>query len=203
MEILDLEQGSEEWLAVRAGLPTASNFAKMITSTGALSKSIDGYATTLAAEMYAGKPLNEFEATPWMERGNELEQRAADNYSVMFDCDLQTVGFVKDGDWGCSPDRFVGDDGLVEIKCLKAENHIDAIMYHKKHGKIPTKYVQQVQGQMLICQRKWCDLVFYHPDLPLLTIRTTPEAKVVNGLIEARHKVIEMRDDILDTLNGL
>src|SRR3546814_2809936 len=79
---------------------------------------------------------------------------------------------------GCSPDGLVGDDGMVEVKCLKAENHIKAILYHASKGHCPPDYVQQTQGQLLICERQWCDLVFYHPDLPLLAIRQEPVNRV-------------------------
>jgi len=60
MQIHDVEQGSSEWLMLRSGLPTASNFSKMVTSTGKLSKSIDDYALTLACDLFAKKPLDEW-----------------------------------------------------------------------------------------------------------------------------------------------
>lgn len=205
MIIHDLEQNSDEWLAIRAGMPTASNFAKLITSTGEPSKSMSVYANLLAAELYAEKPLNDFEGNQWTERGHELEEDAATMYDFIKDVETEKVGFVTDDDrlYGCSPDRFVGDDGMIEIKCLKTENHVNAILYHQKNGRCETKYVQQPQGQMYICERKWCDLVFYHPDLPLLVIRQKPDKKIVDGLTSQLHKVRELRDSVLKTLKEI
>jgi len=85
MKILtDLEQGSDEWLAARLGIPTASNFSKLITSTGKKSTQLDGYARTLAAETLMGKPEEGFKSG-WMDRGTELEPMARAWYEFQTD----------------------------------------------------------------------------------------------------------------------
>jgi len=198
----DIEQNSDQWLALRAGKPTASAFSNLITSTGTASKSLPNYAITLAGELYAGKPLDAFEGNSWTERGHDLEDNARAKYEMLNDIDAIQIGFVTDDKetHGCSPDSLVGDNGLLEIKCLKAENHIKAIMYHQKHGKMPTTYVQQTQGQMMVCERDWCDLVFYHPDLPMLTIRSEPDTKIIHGLKQGIADVIAERDEVLEKL---
>lgn len=200
-----LVQGSEEWFAARCGKPTGSMFSKLVTSKGVLSKSIAEYAITLAADMFAGKALEEWQGNQWTDRGTELEPEARGLYEFKNDCKVEEVGFVTDDDglWGVSPDGLVGDDGLVEFKCLKPENHVKAILRHEKDGSIDPTYIQQVQGQMLVCGRKWCDLVFYHPSLPLLVIRQEPSKAVQDGLREAKIAIIKERDKILETLRGL
>ena len=85
---------------------------------------------------------------------------------------------------------------MAETKCLKAENHVKAILYYLKNKKCPPDYVQQTQGQMFICERTWCDLVFYHPDLPLLIIRQERDEKLIKALKEQIDCVIEERDKI-------
>jgi len=202
MIIHNVEQGTPEWFALRAGMPTASEFSKIVTSVGEASKSMQGYAITLAGEMYAGKPLDVWEGNSHTERGKVLEEEASKMYAFLHDVEPAQVGFVTTDDAlsGCSPDRFIGDDGLTEIKCLKAENHIKAIMYYKKHKKCPPDYVQQTQGQMFICERAWCDLFFYHPDLPRLTIRVERDDKFINCLKDHIGKVIIERDRILSDL---
>ena len=92
---------------------------------------------------------------------------------------------------------MIGTEGLLEMKCLKAENHIKALLYYKKHKKCPPDYVQQTQGQMLICEREWCDLFFYHPDLPPLTIRQVRDEKLQTLLLSAVDQVINERDKVL------
>ena len=51
MEIIDIEQGSVEWLKLRYGIATASEFSKMITSKGKRSTSFTKYAMKLAGEL--------------------------------------------------------------------------------------------------------------------------------------------------------
>lgn len=202
MKIHEVEQGTDEWQALRAGMPTASEFSKIVTSKGEASKSAGTYAITLAAELFAGKPVDAWEGNDWTERGRELESRAIELYEFIRDVETEAVGFVTDdkNTMGCSPDRFVGPEGLVEVKCLKAENHVKAILYYQKHARSPTDYVQQCQGQMMICERAWCDLVFYHPILPLLVIRQERDADVQYALMGAIPKLCTERDTVLAAL---
>jgi YqaJ-like viral recombinase domain len=195
-------QGTPEWFASRAGIPSASNFDKLITSTGEPSKSMLGYAITLAGEKFAGKPLDAWEGNAYTERGNLLEDDARKMYAFLNDVEPEQVGFITDdtGTYGCSPDSLIGDDGTFEAKCLKAENHIKAILYFKKNGKVPPDYVQQTQGQLLVTGRKWCDLFFYHPDLPRLCIRQTPDEVLTAALLLQIDAVTKERDRILATL---
>lgn len=202
MKIHDVEQRSDAWYALRAGMPTASEFSKIVTSKGEPSKSAAGYALTLAAELFAGKPVDAWEGNVWTERGRELETRAIELYEFAHDLDIAPVGFVTDdgGLMGCSPDGFIGEAGLVEVKCLKAENHVKAILYFQKNGRSPTDYIQQAQGQMMICERKWCDIVFYHPELPMLAIRVAPDKVVQDALMERIPLLRAERNDVLAAL---
>jgi len=202
MILHDAEQRSEDWYRLRAGLPTASEFSKIVTSKGEPSKTAATYAITLACELYAGKPVDAWEGNTWTERGREYEQEALDFYAFASDAEVVPVGFVTDddGSMGCSPDGLVGDDGMVEVKCLKAENHVKTILYYRKHGKCPTDYVQQTQGQMMICGRQWCDLIFYHPDLPMLTIRQEPDPAFQQALTEGIRDVLKERDAVFKTI---
>jgi hypothetical protein len=202
MQIHDVEQGTSEWLMLRSGLPTASNFSKMVTSTGKLSKSIDDYALSLACDLFAKKPLDEWLGNQWTDRGTELEPDARSMYEFQKDCTVKEVGFITNAGWGCSPDGLINDDGMVEFKCLKAENHVKTILDYNRTGNIPTKYIAQVQGQMLIAERQYCDLVFYHPDLPIKIIRIVPDSTIINGLLEAQAKVLNKRDLIVAELEN-
>lgn len=197
-----VEQRSEEWYALRTGRPTASEFSKIVTSKGDVSKSLPGYAITLAGELFAGGPVDAWEGNGHTERGRELEEQALQLYGFALDATVTPVGFVTDDDMtmGCSPDGLVDDDGMVEIKCLKAENHIKAILYHQKNGTCPPDYVQQTQGQMMICGRAWCDVVFFHPDLPLLTIRQEPDAVLRDALATNIPELLKERDRVLAAL---
>jgi hypothetical protein len=202
MKIHNVEQGSDAWRSIRAGKPCASEYSRIITSDGTRSKSFSGYAKTLAGEVYAGKSLDPWEGNSWSERGKELEDSARQFYAFTRGVTPEKVGFVTDDaeTHGCSPDSFIGADGLLEIKVLKAERHIDAILYFQKHGKCPTDYVQQTQGQIRVCERQWCDLFFYHPELPPLVIRQTPIPAVQDALAVEIPALIKERDVILSAL---
>jgi hypothetical protein len=202
MKIHDVPQRSPEWYALRCGMPTASEFSRIITSSGDPSKSASGYAIQLAAEMYAGRAIDAWEGNQWTERGRDLEDEAIARYEFQHDVESLPVGFVTDdqGFCGCSPDRLIGADGLLEIKALKAERHVQAILYFEKNGHAQPDYVQQTQGQILICKRKYCDLVFYHPELPMLTIRQNQQPRIASALLRGVATVIAERDDVLATL---
>lgn len=202
MKIHDVEQRSDAWYTLRAGKPTASEFSSIVTSKGEESKSRSGFAITLAGELYAGKRLDGFEGNGWTDRGREMEARALAAYTFQTDEPVVPVGFITDDaeTMGCSPDGLVGDHGAVECKCLKAENHIKAMMYYAKNGTPPTDYIQQTQGQLWISERRWIDLVFFHPDLPPLIIRQTPILPVVAGLAAGIKALLVERDAVVEML---
>ena len=88
MIVHDVEQGTDEWHSLRAGLPTGSEFSKLVTSAGAPSKSMEAYARTLAGEKYAGKALDAWAGNKWSDNGNDTEQEAADYYAFVKKCEL-------------------------------------------------------------------------------------------------------------------
>lgn len=202
MILHDVEQGSEPWRALRIGKPCASEFSRIVTSTGEVSKSLPGYALTLAGELFAGKALDAWEGNAWTERGKELEAEALQLYEFSHGVTVQRVGCLTDDaeTMLCSPDALVDDDGMAEVKCLKAENHIKAVLYWQKHRKSPSDYIQQTQGQLLISGRRWCDLIFHHPDLPPLVIRQTPIPEVQAALTVQIPVLIKERDTVLAAL---
>lgn len=192
-------QGSPEWAALRIGIPTASNFSRLVTGKGAPSTSLAGYARELAAEMFAGKSLDVFDGNAWMDRGKIKEAEAVALYEFTKDIAVERVGFVTNDSKtaGCSPDALVGEDGGLEVKCLKAESHIEVVTYHNKHGRCPPKYLPQVQGSLMITERNFWDQMFYHPDLPPLVVRNVPDVEWQASLKKAFDEVITERDKIL------
>lgn len=201
-----VEQNSPEWQALRAGLPTASEFKRILTNTGKVSSSSRDYACELAAEKLAGHAVNAWGGNLWTERGHGLESEARDWYAFETGLDVQPGDFWTDdeGRWGCSPDGLVGDDGGIEIKSLKAANVISAWLDWQDSQKPPTDYLAQIQGNLFVTGRKWWDLVIYHPALPaansIIRIGPDPEyhAKLESGLLET----VRLRDEIISRLKG-
>lgn len=204
MILHDCEQRGPLWYQLRLGIPTASEFAQLMTPTGRPSKSIGPYAAKLAAELFIGRQIG-WDGSGWTERGREMEDHAVRLYEFANDVDARKIGFITtdDGLAGCSPDALIGDDGMIEVKCLKAENHVAAIMHYKVHGTCPPDYVPQTQGQLLIGERQWCDAVFYHPELPLLVIRQTALPEIADVLRAQIPAVIAERDKIYEALQSM
>ncbi len=179
MIVHDVEQGSPAWLAARLGVPTSSEFHRIVTPTGKLSSQAGGYMHRLIAEAVLNKPLLSLEGLEWIERGKELEPQAARMYE--FDTEAQTavVGFITtdDGRMGCSPDRLiVGQPGGLEIKCPAPQTHIGYML--EGFGK---DYQVQVQGQMLVTGWEWVDRYSFHPEMPPVRVRTPRnDAFIVN-----------------------
>jgi len=179
--VTDFAQGSDEWLQVRSGVPTASMFGKIITASGAKSTSQKVYMNSILADWCAGKPVDVWEGNDWMQRGNELEPKARELYTLITGRKVEQIGFCFKNDRrlvGCSVDGLVEDAGLIEIKCPKASSLIGYIF----DDKLPTKYVQQVQGQLWVTGRKWCDFMAYHPDFEPFIVRVERDEKFITKL---------------------
>lgn len=174
MKIIDCIQGSPEWLLARCGVPTASDFDRILTTTGKLSKSRTGYLHKLAGERIAGKPEETYQNGA-MQRGTIMEAEAREFYEITTGETIQKVGFCTgdDGLYGASPDGLIGEDGGIEIKCPMIGTHVS---YLVGRG-LPTEYYQQVQGGLLITGRKWWDFISYYPGLKPLVVRVVPDAE--------------------------
>jgi len=186
MIILDVEQGTDEWLQARLGVPTASNYSKLITSTGKPSTSAEKYINELIAQKITGQLPETFKSDA-MERGNELEEQARSYYEFMTDNEVEEVGLILNYDGaGCSPDGLIGDDGGIEIKCPLASTHVGYL----RAGKLPTAYVQQVQGCMYITGRKWWDFVSFHPEIESMIIRVERDENFIKLLDQQLKKAL-------------
>lgn len=181
MRILNHEQRSPEWFQARLGVPSASAFGRVITPGGKPSTQADGYLNKLVAEILTGKSEYQ-EVNEAMQRGTDLEPEARQYYELIAG-PVQEVGFcIHDDGFGCSPDGFVGGDGLLEIKCPLAHTHVEYLI----DDAIPGIYIPQVQGQLLVTGRKWCDFLSYHPDMKPLLVRVERDEKFIATL----HKLL-------------
>ena len=192
MKVFDVVQNTDEWLQLRAGRPTASEFDQIITpSRGEPSKSADGYANRLLAELMVGKPIKTWQGNFDTDRGKEFEAEAASYYELLSDSSVDVIGFCTSDDfsYGASPDRLVGSDGLLEIKCPSASTHIEYLL----NQKIDNKYYAQIQGQLLVTGRSWVDLISYVPAMPPVIMRYERDidflCKMENLLSEFREKM--------------
>jgi hypothetical protein len=203
MIVHDVEQNSDTWEKLRCGIPTASEFKKIVTPTGKLSKQADAYIDRLLAEWYYGGPLQDPESTfrtQWMDRGHDLEEQAVRSYEFETGNETEKVGFVTtdDGLVGCSPDRLIGEQGILEIKCPKPENH----MGYMRNRAVDADYWPQIQGQLSITGREWVDIVSYSDIFPPVTIRVERDEEYIGNLESALRdfvrKLLGARKQIID-----
>ena len=206
MKIHNVEQGSDEWHKLRAGKPTASMFSSLITpKTRKPSSGLETYAYELAAEKFAGGRLDPWVGNVWTDRGHELEPEAFKEYNFSMNMPSVQIGFATNDEetYGASPDRAIGDDGLLEIKCLKAENHVKNVTFVVEEGECPPDYFLQIQGEMFVTERDWVDLYLYHDVLPSLAHRVEPDIEIFGLLDELLPKLITRRDEIYEILMNL
>ncbi len=164
LQIITCEQGTPEWFAARLGIPTASEFETILTtpkSKGGESKMRRTYLNKLAGELLTGNPM-EAVTTFHMERGKIMEDEARDYYAFLKNVEPERVGFMRNGDKGCSPDSLIGDAGMLEIKTALAHLMVDQL----RKNEFPAEHKAQCQGQLWVAEREWVDLVVYWPKLP-------------------------------------
>lgn len=184
MKIYNCLQGSDEWIHFRLGIPTASEFDRIVTP-GHLrySAAAHKYMCVKLAEWLTGEPLEGFVVSLWMDRGAQLEPEAVRYYEMEKGVDTTAVGIMTtdDGMIGASPDRLVGDDGLLELKCPALETHI---AYMLDPRLLVSDYRIQIQGQLWVCERDWTDVQSYHPGLPAVIVRVVRDEEVADALRE-------------------
>ena len=172
-------QGSQDWLIDRLGIPTGSQFHRLLTPRLKPSASATAYLYELLADDYAPMPQGD-SAGAWADRGIEMEAEAVKWYEFDRDAKVEQVGFIltDDGKTGGSPDGLVGDDGGVEIKCKKLTTHIGYLLGEDEHA-----HRCQCQGYLWLTGRKWWDLVFYNPVLPPVVRRYEPEQEWLDAFL--------------------
>lgn len=182
MQIIECEQGSPEWFAARAGIPTASEFATVMAKGkgGGESKTRRTYMLKLAGEILTGRPMENY-SNHHMERGHEQEPEARNLYAFMTDAEPKQVGFIRNGPKGCSPDSLVGDNGLLEIKTKLPHLHLDVLL----KDDFPPEHRAQCQGQLWVAERDWVDLAVYCPGLPLFVKRAHRDEAFIQTLSDA------------------
>lgn len=199
MIIIPGGQGDESWHDIRRGIPTASRFSEIITpSKGDLSASAKGYMAELAAARLWGVSDEHFESFH-MKNGTEREPEARATYSYIKEVEVEQVCFVyKDErkDRGCSPDGLVEDDGSLEIKSPKLKTHVGYIL----SDQAPTSYKCQIQGELYICEREWCDFVSFFPGADTFIKRVYRDEPFIKKLEKAIDQFNEQLEEMVEKI---
>jgi putative phage-type endonuclease len=191
-----------DWLALRAGKFTGSDFNQYmpIAKKGELSDTAESnlYKKVLESLGYEFETIR----SDAMERGNELEPMARQEYIEQTFNDVQEIAFV---DWeklraGCSPDGVIfANNGniekILEIKSPEIKNYLKMAS-----GKIPPLYLTQVQYNLMITGAKSCDFVIYHPDMKLVVREINADADYQAEILTALEKLNTRYDEILEQI---
>ena len=119
-----------------------------------------------------------WEGNRYTEWGQEHEDEAITRYEEVTFSEVigKQVGVAK-GWLSCTPDGYIGSDGLIEVKCPYMEHiYMDYLINPEA---LRDEYNDQVQFQLMLTGKKWCDLVAYHPhfdeSINILITRIEPD----------------------------
>lgn len=185
----DVVQGSDEWLALRRGILTASEMKLIITPSlkTASNDKEKAHLYELVAQRITGY-VEPFYVSDDMMRGHEDEIEARilyqDNYAP-----VQEVGFITNDSLGFvigySPDGLVGEDGFIECKSRRQKYQVKTLLECIVTDTIPDEYMIQIQTGLWVTQRKWCDFISYSGGMEMVTIRVLPDEKIQAAIVAA------------------
>jgi putative phage-type endonuclease len=194
MQILNMTQGSAEWLQARCGVLTSSEFQTLLMKGkgSAPSKTRQTLLMKKAAERITGTPTESY-SNGYMERGHEQEPVARELYEESTGSKVQECGFILNEGFGSSTDGLVEDDGVVEIKSRMAHLQIELLM----SGEVPKEHQAQLQGGMMVSGRNWADFIAYSPNMPLFIKRVARDEEYIASLKDALAKAEEEINEIV------
>jgi len=188
--IIMVEQGSPEWFEQRLGRLTASNFGTLMTlprsrkdrELGLMSQSTRSYLIGKVSEVLTGTSKN-ITSTKALEWGSATEDEARSIYELERMVEVKQIGFAVlsyNPVVGGSPDGLVGEDGIIEIKCPDSDTFTGYLL----GDSIVKNYMAQIQGNLWILNRKWCDFIVYDPrvvreDLRIKIIRVERDEEYI------------------------
>jgi hypothetical protein len=115
--LLDVQQGSPDWLLMRKGRITMSNLGKIVGHAP-----YANYEPEELAMILKGEKKEEFtpEAIARMKIGNDYEDKIRKHLAKVLGVEIKETGFAiwkKNNNFGASLDGVIDDETGVEIKC--------------------------------------------------------------------------------------
>lgn len=185
----DITQGSDEWLAARCGLLTASEIKLIVTPTlkPASNDKERAHLWELLAQRITGYVEPRYISDDML-RGQEDEIEARFEYEKAYG-KVMEIGFITNDKWGFtigySPDGLVGSEGLLECKSRSQKYQIRTLVDYVSADGIDPDFMLQCQTGLLVSERKWIDLVSYCGGLPMATVRVYPDEKYQTAILDA------------------
>ena len=191
MKLHNIDQQSDEWFELRLGKLTASK-AQAIATNG---KGLDTLCYEKVAELLTRRRQDGY-TNPDIERGNELEALARDAYELETDHLVKRIGFIEqDENVGCSPDGLIGEDGLLELKC---KNDVNFLKFSITKD-IDTAHIWQMQMQMLVSDRQWCDYAVFNDGYTqsLVIVRVPRDDEKIEKIKIGLERGLEIMNDLI------
>lgn len=174
--IIGPKYGTPAWNDFRRGKVTASRFGDVMTEprskaaqeAGVMSQTAENYLFELVASTVTGQDKVGGKSAA-MDRGVDMEADAIDAYSRQRFVEVGEGRILQlnDSIICATPDGFVDDDdegpGIIECKCPESKTHLATFLRRQ----LPEEYVEQVQGQLWVSGRRWCDFMSYDDRFPL------------------------------------
>lgn len=201
LEVIDCEQNSDEWIQARLGIPTASKFTEVqakVGPRGGVPKGRQTYLRKLAGEVITGYPMDNY-SNSYMDKGHERETEARELYGFLRGVEPIEVGFIRNGNCGCSPDALIGDDGMWENKNAEAHIQIERL----ENGVVPKEHIAQCQGQLMVAERAWLDFMSYSRGLPPLVVRIERDEAYISSLRESVDKFNDELSALVAKIRGM
>jgi len=181
----DLQQGSDEWLAARCGLLTASEMKKIITPT--LKVAANDKERAHLYELVAQR-ITQYTEPSYLNdnmlRGITDEVEAVIIYQEKI-APVTSMGFITNDRFGFligySPDGLIGDDGLIEVKSKKQSLQVEVIV----NGEVPIEHVIQIQTGLMVSERQWCEFISYNGGMPLVIYKVYPDLAIQTAILAA------------------
>jgi hypothetical protein len=196
MIVHNVIQGIPEWDALRRGKFTCSTFGDLFMKE--TTKGFQEAINKVVFERISGESPESY-SNDFMKRGTELEPIARQSYELETFNKVLQVGFIEMDEWvGGSPDGFIGEDGILEIKCPKWNTLIGYIL----DDVIPKDYMYQMQGNLFVSERKWCDFYVFHPKFQPMLRRVNRDEKIIADIHIQLGKAIEEAKQRINKIKG-
>lgn len=183
MKIHNVRQRSADWHALRCGIPTASQFDRIILANGKRSGQARKYMYELAYEriverLHQGRDLSN---VTHVQHGIDNEDRAVAAFEAHAGIKTHPVGFITNDPMtmGCSPDRVISTGEALEIKCPTGPVHAGYLIDGMKDA-----YMAQIQGQMLIGNFRQIHFFAWHEEMPPYYKIVTPDPEFLSLLTQ-------------------
>jgi len=198
------EKTKEEWHQQRLGKLTASRFEDLMVRDKSGKKPGQAamkYVYEKVAELLTNQPhIVTSQATDW---GNQMEAFAIAKYTEQTKNTVTPGGFFEFSDMaGGTPDGLVDGDGIVEVKCpYNPANHVETVLTNE----VPTKYIYQIQGNLMVTGRKWCDYISYDPrvqeeSLQLFIKRVYRDEEIISEIRERIEELSQLVKELYEKL---